>query len=149
LAAQPRRTDYDRDLAFAARLLLFLEPQLDTISPALQRPVRVLADLLASRFGLAKLDGNMPGASLHDASVEMYARLAEINVAPFAPMTPDEWESFGVGLPFTHDELMDASSRTAADHVPLDDDRPRRAIAATMHACGAIKGALVESWRRA
>lgn len=141
------RSDLDRDTAAVARLLAYLEPVVEDASPVLRETIAAFADDLSTRFGLDRL-GSVPPATFSDARTELLARLDEAGLKPFEDVN-SHWETVGAGLPFGYNELVEDSAATAAHWIPLDDQRPRRAIASAMNGCGAIKGALLAQWRRA
>lgn len=137
------------EVRFVERLLGWLDANLPALPPGTpeRRLLEWVAAELAARHGLPSIRSPRI-ATLDDASEEMLARLAEIGAAPMEPLTSEQWQTFGAGLPFTQDEIAESSARAAREWLPNANGRPKVVIASVMHSCGIVKGALVESWRR-
>jgi hypothetical protein len=131
-------------VSFLAWLDLHL-PTVEPDSPS-ARLLRRIGDDLAALHRIPR-DGTQRG-SLDHAQEEVLARLDDAGAELWVPPTPEQWRTFGAGMPFTQDELADAAAHSVAEFLPNANGRPKIVIAQAMHACGVIKGALVQSWRR-
>jgi hypothetical protein len=110
------------------------------------RLLRGIGDDLAAHHRMPS--DAVPNGDLDQAQAEVLARLDDAGAELWVPPTPEQWRVFGAGMPFTQDELADCSARSVAEFMPNANGRPKVVIAQAMHACGIIKGALVQSWRR-
>lgn len=137
------------EVRLSERLLGWLDANLPAVPPDCpeRRLLEYVGSQLAERHGLQPLGARRLG-NLDDATEEMLARLDEIGAEPMLPLTAEQWRVFAAGLPFSQDEIAASSAQAVREWLPNADGRPLVVIATLMHACGVVKGALVESWRR-
>lgn len=134
---------------FVEGLLGWLDANVPALPPDApeRRLMEYIGGALAERHGLPPL-GSRRRVTLRDAKRELAERLRESGAEPWEPLTPEQWATYGAGMPFGYDELADLSAEITREAMPRADGRPKIVIGSGMHFCGAMLGALAQSWRR-